>query len=372
MSAPRILLVEDLDAAGATPADSRERVGALRDAGLVVRVMGLGGRGEMERDDDPRAAQPATFDLVLLASAVPGGGRAAPRLPRQVRALWWPTGFATAPGWLERFVSPGRARASLGDPRGRERATLHGFGPASEATDPALADLLWVTRETRQPPRPLPLWDGDYVLAPAGLRGPDAATTLAAFARVAAERSELDLVMLADPDPELERRAAGAGLAARVHCVGAATRDAEWAWWRQASAALIAGAAPCSAGLLLRGLDAGCPLVALDGSSAFGSRSRQAPGAGGWLASHRSAVAVAHDVEALAAGLVAALERGHAIEQVVARGRALAARHDAETLTRRLIARLAPELGGAWQAPRARARRPSADRAAITPGKAVA
>jgi hypothetical protein len=327
---PRILLVDDLDAAGAALADTRMRAEALRQAGAHVRALALGGAwtGPTEapagavavthcphpREGWPLAAswlRDDRIDLMVLASAARGGDRAWPRGPRSVSTMWWPTGFAGASNWSARLATLGLRRTGRGAMP----------GPSGDA-------LLWCALGDGAARKPLPLWDGEFVLAPGGLAGADAAIVMDAFARL--DHEALDLVVLAHPDPRLERLARRAGVASRVHSVGPATRDAEWAWWRQAAAAVWAGGAPVSGGLLLRGLAAECPQLVLD---------RALPGGaiGGWLAGHDSACRVARDAPDLAHGISAALRREPAIRHAIGQGRALATRHDSAGLARRLV-----------------------------------
>jgi len=164
---------------------------------------------------------------------------------------------------------------------------------------------------------------------------------LAAFAALSARASGLDLVVLAEPQPAFEREARARGIGTRVHFVGPAPRDAEWAWWAHASGAVLAGGGPISGGLVLRGLAAGCPMTAAG---------REGPCSilGRWLAGHGCtpwASASGADATDLAATLARMLERGTHGSEAVARGRALAAGQDRKGLAPRLAAVL-PMLGG--------------------------
>jgi hypothetical protein len=184
------------------------------------------------------------------------------------------------------------------------------------------------------------LWDGEYVLAPLIPSGADGARVIAAFAGAALHHSSLDLLFLADRQPELERIAREAGVGGRVHFVGAAPREAEWTWWRYASAALLAGSLPCAGGLVLRGLAVGCPLV-------IASNAREWAAAGAWLAQH-GCIAAATRAPA-GTRLAQTLLRGADVAEAASRGRELAKAHEPA----RLAPGFAAGIGGLTIAPAA-------------------
>lgn len=345
MSAPRVLLVESLDAVGSDAADARGRRSALRSAGAVVRVAtlapargggpaaattaGAGAVAEFDTGPDGleslrRFAREGHFDLILLAAATPGGGRAAEALEGVAPARWWPTGVAQASDW--------RARWRFGS-----RATLAPMGEAepSRSIDEAPAGLAWSSVESPSPGRPrLTLWDGDYLLGILPLVGAEGSRVLAAFALLAAEWSGLDLVVLADPQPAFEREARVLGVATRVHFVGPAPREAECAWWAHASGAILAGRVTFAGGLLLRALAAGCPLIVASPDGTWRSVSS-------WLTHHGCTPwSNGGGGEGLAGALARVLGRGPTIEGAVTRGRALAAAHAWSLLPRRLAGAL--------------------------------
>jgi hypothetical protein len=343
--APRVLLVESLDAAGSDRLDARERCAALRALRAVVRVAVLGPRGAdagpgagaamaaagafAEWDAGPLGfarlrefTRKGRFDLVLVASAAPGGGPVALALPREAPVVWWPTGVAPAPGW----------RARLGFHRAPARPPLAEVaGPDPQAP----TGLAWSTVGSRKAGRGgLTLWDGEYLLAPLPLAGEDGSRLLAAFAGLADQWCGLDLVVLGEPRAEFEREARARGVGPRVHFAGPAPREAEWAWWAHAAGAVLAGAGAVSGGLVLRGLRSGCPMLAAQSD---------APGAAirAWL--ERTGCTAVRGTEGgrgLVAALTRVLERGPAVMDAVARGRSLAAAHGEDRLPARLAAAL--------------------------------
>ena len=357
MSAPRVLVVESLDAAGSDRSDLRGRCAALRARHAVVRGVTLVHRHDgpsppvdaaihasstvAEWDTSPEGltrlrafAREGRFDLILIASAIPGGGPGARATAIGVPAWWWPTGLARSPGW--------GARLGLG--RGASLPPLGHNGSRSEAGPPA--GLSWSSAGERHAGRGrLTLWDGDYLLAPLPLDGEAGSRLLAAFADHSALASELDLVVLSEPQPGFEREARARGIGTRVHFVGPAPREAEWAWWAHASGAVLAGSGPVSGGLVLRGLVTGCPLVVA---------AREGPCAtiGRWLAGHGCSPWLSAGGEDLAGTLARMLEREARASDAVARGRALAAQHDHDRLVSRLAAAL-PILVGEGAARRA-------------------
>jgi hypothetical protein len=126
----------------------------------------------------------------------------------------------------------------------------------------------------------------------------------------------------------------------RVHFIGATPREAEWTWWRYATAGLLAGDLPCAGGFVLRALALGCPLV-------LASDRREWASVGRWLAHHGCLGAPAGS----SAGerLARTLERGADVVHATARGRELALAH----VPVRLAPRFAAAVGGLSVAPAA-------------------
>lgn len=348
MSSPRVLLVESLDAAGGDRADARERCAVLRGLGAVVRVAvvhaggaapGIEAQAAMatsgafaEWDDRPAGlarlrefAREGRFDAILVAAAAGGGGAVARALRTEAPVHWWPTGLSPAPGWGERLA--------LG--RGPALPVLAGGAAAADTDTPT--GFAWSSVSARPAGRGrLTLWDGEYLLSPLPLAGEGGRRLLQAFAALDEEWCGLDLVVLSDPQPAFEREARARGVAPRVHFVGPAPREAEWAWWAHARGAVIGGGGAVSGGFLLRGLSVGCPMMVLR---------PDATGAAidAWL-ERRGALcrATAGGDEATLARLLA---RGDAVEASIARGRTLAAEHDGGRLAVKLAAAL-PMLAG--------------------------
>jgi hypothetical protein len=339
-SAPRVLLVETLDAIGSDRADARDRCAALRGLHAVVRVAILsparngapvGAAAAIatpgafaEWDTGPSGlgqlrafAREGRFDHILVASAADGGGTAARALPPGVPATWWPTGVSPAAGWRARF---GFGRAG----------GLPALGGAGSDAGFAWSSVAHVAPGRRR----LTLWDGEYLLAPLPLAGDDGSRLLAAFAGLGDEWCGVDLVVLGEPGSGFEREARARGIGPRVHFVGLAPREAEAAWWSHASGAVFAGAGPIAGGFVLRGLDAGCPIAVLQ-SDVPGTALRA------WLDRNGCVAPPGDD----AAGLARLLERGPEVAAAVARGRALAREQGWERTTARLTAAL-PGLAG--------------------------
>jgi len=166
----------------------------------------------------------------------------------------------------------------------------------------------------------LPLWDGPYVLAFAAASSGGMARLVAAFADAAAERDELELVILADPHPESTRLAQQHDVLPRVHCVGRAPREAEACWLQTAACTIVDDASALSGGLLLRAMASGHPLLVIE------DRGRLPD----WMQAERLHVASAGAT--LTARLAMALQMGTAATAAIARGSALAARYDAAAL----------------------------------------
>jgi glycosyltransferase involved in cell wall biosynthesis len=260
-----------------------------------------GGRRALER---LIAAEPVA--CVIVATADPS--RVSwPRMPHGIERRVWPTG------------SGARHRPSAMFARG----TARGLDVEGEEAWLALATA------DRPPARStLSLWDGDYVLVPAQPSERIGVEILQAFAHLADDWAGHDLVILGDLDPALERIARELGVGMRIHFVGTAERQAEWAWWSHAAAALLSPAGTISGGLVLRALAAGCPLHVVPGSAA--SESLRV-----WLARHGCVPLRAGSVD-LVAEIARLLERGPEVEQAIDRGRALASAHDFGALVSRL------------------------------------
>lgn len=342
MSGPRVLLVDDLDAAGAEIGDARERAQALRSVGATVRAVAF--HREPASEPNARAARSSRaprgksspqaiarlrtgaegyaalrtlardgrFDLAVVASPAEDGGRIARALPRTMETRRIRTGFAPEHGWFERLRAGG---ADGGRPT--VAPTLGG-----STMDPS----------DRRPGQ-LPLWDGEFVLAPAALGGRAGEALLDAFAMLARSHDELDLVVLAHPQAAWEKTARARGIGTRVHFVGPAPRAAEWGWWSQAVAGVPAGPDALSGGLLLRALAAGCPLIAIGVDPV--------PAAlGAWL--EGSGLALGPRDEAVEKILLRAARRDGATTAAIARGREVAAAHAVGSLVERLRGLLDP------------------------------
>ncbi|TMQ51322.1 MAG: glycosyltransferase [Candidatus Eisenbacteria bacterium] len=343
MSQRRALLIELLDAAGADLPDARARARALHGAGLAVRGVAIGlhpppGARVSPGPSVVECASPAEGrkwvrdtlarfhpEVVIVASTARGGGAAASWIPRGVPAWWWPTGLR----------SSSRKEARLPWPRARRLPLLGGghAGRSSVESDSSAA-LEWSVIEGAKR-RLLALWDGDYVLFPTALSGRSAAEALRAFATVARDRDGLDGVVLAHPQPEFMRLRRQLGIGTRLHFVGAAPREAEYAWLGAAAATVLAGDAPISAGLVLRALACGSPVLPI-GSRGHAARVRA------WLEKqHGRALPAGEGHARPAAELEWWVARGAAVGEAIGRGRALAARHEPEALA----ARLADALG---------------------------
>jgi len=323
---PRILLVEHLDAVGASVTDLRARAQVLRNLGAEVRMLTLPseadhdlqhGTSERQQNDIQRldeerggdavrgAAEAWQADHIVWVSAATGGGEPARALGAGRPAHWWPSGWTPlrAPGPLAPLapgLTPGDACVIEGErPRGAR----------------------------------LSLWDGPYALAASPLRPADAEHLFDGFARAADQRDEVDLVVLDHPDPELESRARDAGIGQRVHFVGRAPREAECAWLQHARVAFVSLQRPLAAGLVLRALAAGCPLLPVGAAS---------EPVADWLREQGATWAKPGRARLGWDTVAAALARTPAVETAVARGRARATEANAATLA----ARFAPALMG--------------------------
>ena len=339
-SNPRILLVEHLDSIGASLSDLRPRAPVLRNLGAEVRMMALTSEADhdlqhgtaerrqtdMQRVDEERggdavrhAAASWPADAIVWASATPGGGEAARSLGARQPAYWWPSGWTAT----------------------RSAGPLPALAPGLSPGDASVID------GERSRGARLSLWDGPYALVASPLRPADAEHLFDGFARAADQRDEVDLVVLDAPDAELEALARTAGIGQRVHFVGRAPREAECAWLQHARVAFVALQRPLAAGLVMRALAAGCPLLALGAASEPVSD---------WLREQGVAWSKPGRARLAWDSVAAALCRTPAVETAVARGRALATAPNAATLA----ARFATVLMGArgqGQASHATARR---------------
>ncbi len=325
----RLLLVEQLDSVGASLADLRPHAQVLRRSGFDVRMVAIATDGDddlqygtaeraqpgIERlaehdaaDGVRRAAEDCRADAIVWASATPGGGETARSLASRWPAWWWPTGWSSA----------------------RPDSRLASLTGSAEPGDACVVEGV--------PPRigRLSLWDGPYALVASPPRAEDAATLFEGFAKATDSRDDVDLVILDHLDADLEGAARAAGMLQRVHFVGSATLEAEGAWLQHARAAFMALHRPLSAGLVLRALAAGCPVLPV-GSAADPLAE--------WLKRHGvswtrpGAAGPAWD------SLAAALERKPAVETAIARGRARATDANVDLLASSFATTLA-NLGG--------------------------
>jgi len=353
--AARVLLVECLDAFGAHAADAGERTRALRAAGAVVRVavvadshvtreampdgeareVSESARGTLHVGADAaglaeleRFATDGRFDLALVASSLPGGGAVARRLARRVPVRWWPTGFRAPRAWDEvgRWLGWSGAPALAADPR----LALAGIS-ATTASPPAAFD--WSSSERPDYARRLlPLWDGEYLLVVGPLAGRAGDAVIAGFSELAEDRPGLDLVVLDEPGPGLDQLARRHGAGWRVHGVGRAPRQAEWAWWLHATSAIVPGTRELSAGLVLRGLVSSCPLAVVAEDSDPLAR---------WLAAEGC---IGAPVPAAGAAVASALEsllgRGPEIAARLARAHEVGSRRSLPALATRVASAL--------------------------------
>jgi hypothetical protein len=166
-------------------------------------------------------------------------------------------------------------------------------------------------------------------LLPEGLDEVGGPIAVAAFASLADEWSELDLVTWSHPPGAGEARASESGSGGRVHHVGPPSRMAEWAWWSQARTVVLTGCGALSGGLVLRALSAGCPLLFVGGSAPFARLAEE-------LMEQGCAWHVTADERVVAAELSRLLDHGPDVAAAVERGRMLAARHDRSALATRI------------------------------------
>jgi hypothetical protein len=326
LTAPRVLLVEHLDAIGATPSDARLRAGALRAAGASVELVVLDSdRGEdlqyggLSHRRDPgmtvwnaeRAAAPLArlvreqrFDLALWASARPDDALAG-QLPAALPAYHWSTGFAS------------------------HGVRAEALAPLDLELEPCAGSTFDLGRMQRGR---LSLWDGPFALVPAPLESDTGVAVLEAFAATASDRDEVDLVVLDHLRPALVCTARELGIELRVHFVGPAPREAEVAWLQTASVALVGGEQPVSAGLVLRALASGCPMLPVG---------EEAGPLAGWLLARGLAPFAGSDAESLGQALDCVLGGGARVAESRTRSRSVAERYTMEALTDRFARALA-------------------------------
>jgi glycosyltransferase involved in cell wall biosynthesis len=322
----RILLVEHLDAVGSSLTDLRPRAALLRNLGFDVRMAAIAAEGEgdlqhgiaerrqsgIEHYDEAsgielvrRAMETWNVDAVVWASSAPGGGEVARELGKDRPAWWWPSGWSTS----------------------RTSGPLSRLAPELGPGDACVLDA------ERPKSARLSLWDGPYALVASPLKPADAEHLFDGFARAADQRDEIDLVLLDHPDPELESLARTAGISQRVHFVGPAPREAEHAWLQHARVTFVTLQRSLAAGLVLRTLAAGCPIMAV-GQAAEPVRAWLGSQGLTWGKPERSRLAWDTVAEALA--------RTPAVETAIARGRTCAA----DCAGGSLAARIGPLLGG--------------------------
>lgn len=345
-SGGRLLLLDVLDSTGSDYTDVRDRSALLRGAGAHVTALAIGtnldpeakglGRGSLVAEPGApslRAARvlatSAEFDLAIVASATPHGGAVGRALPASLPLAWWPTGLSREAGWLDRLAR------TLG---GRGISTLFASAeaPESQRVD-ALAGSFVEAPASRR--ATLPLWDGDIVLAPEGFGEPHGPLAWAAFAALAEQWSELDLVTWTHPRTADEALSRKFGAAARIHQVGPPPRMAEWAWWTQARAVVLTGNGLVSGGLALRALAAGCPILFVGEEGAFGGLACE-------LRRRGCAWQAIPDARVVTDELSRLLEHGPEVAAAAEQGRILAARHDRSALAARVAAALGPLSSG--------------------------
>lgn len=326
----RLLLVEQLDAVGASLADLRPRGQVLRAAGFEVRTVAIATDGNddlqhgtterpqpgierLEADDAvPQLrviAETMRADGIVWASAAPGGGERARALADTWASWWWPTGWSARSTHATRGTTP--------------------LPPVTGDADPG--DACIVEGVAARPGR-LSLWDGPYALVATPVATGEARALFDAFAVATDGRDDVDLVVLDHPDPRLEAEARDAGISQRVHFVGRAPLEAEGAWLQNARAAFATLERPLAAGLVLRALAAGCPLLPVG---------RAAGPVADWLRGHGASWVKPGSARTGRDAIAAALERKPAVEAAVTRGRALAQRRTVESLVAAVSASLA-------------------------------
>ena len=315
-SSSRLLLVEQLDAIGASLADLRPRAQVLRRAGFDARLVAIATEGDddlqhgtterpqpgIDRLDERgatervrQAAEAMRADAIVWASATPGGGERGRALATRWPSWWWPSGWSGT-------TSASTLPSLLGDADPGDACVIEGERPRTGR---------------------LSLWDGPYALVATPLLADDAEQLFEEFAEASDGRDEVDLVLLAHPDPDVESAARDAGILQRVHFVGRAPLEAEGAWVQHARVAFVALQRPLSAGLVLRALAAGCPVLPVGAA---------ADPVASWLRAHGASWTRGGASRPGFEAIAAALERKPAVETAVARGRALAASRNVDAL----------------------------------------
>ena len=314
---------------GASPlADATARLASVRLAGWNAQTLLLDTRGGAEAvvrglrafgDEDALADALEDVSRSRPPRAVLIADTTSPSLallvPEEIQIVHWPVALGDPPGARERRTPPRWApleALAAGSPRGAEALDLAPLAPPAAGRGR------------------LPLWDGDYILAPAPLDSAARTRLIEAFARFADEDSSLDLVMLDDPDPAGEALARRLDVGMRVHFAGIAPPDAETAWLGSATAIVFGRAEALRASLVLLALACGSPIV----QAGTGSASLAL---GAWLEERGCGWQTAGSP--LDAALAAALERGAEVGRAVSAGRGEAARHAPEALAARLGSR---------------------------------
>ena len=308
MAFPSVLLIECLSGLGAHEADAALRIRALRKSGLAGRAIVIDSSSPAERTRAiASAASRAVAERPSMVCVVASESdwRAVDRaLPATISRCWWPSVVAGSGS------EPGTSRAltafTVGANPPRQHLALH-CAPVRSARERA----------------PAALWDGDFVLAPGPLRGAEGERLLRAYAAAVEERPQWDLVVLTDPDPVFQGLAHSLGIGWRVHCAGDSPREAEHTWLATAAAVLLPLSQPVTAGLVVRILAGGAPLI-IDGATPA------ARALGAWLDDASLGGASPE------AGLAAVLAREPRVRDACERGRLIAAQHEPEALAARL------------------------------------
>ena len=303
MAATSVLIIELLDGLGAHEADAALRLRTMRCAGRPARTLVL----ESVVEADAASAWHRAAARVVAerpSEAWVAGSHASWRalareLPSGLACAWWPA------------IVPGSGDEPEAAPLGAALVAASGAAPIALELAPVRA-----SRERT----PVALWDGDFVLVPGPMHGTEGVSLLRAFAEAAAERPELELVVLAEPQAELTAAARALGVGWRVHCAGPAPREAEHTWLATAAAVLLPVSQQVSAGLVLRTLAAGSPLVV--DPAATGARA-----VAGWLEAWGMPAPRATDE-----ALEAALAGEPWVREACERGRTLAAGHEPAAL----------------------------------------
>lgn len=320
MSASSMLLIECLSGLGAHETDAALRVRALRKAGVSARAIVIDAATPAERSRalaDAAARAVAERPAAVWIAGSERDWRFVDRaMPATLPRLWWPAVLPGSGGEPDAGSHPASHSVGAGAPL--RHLALH-CAPVRAARDRAAVAL----------------WDGDFILVPGALRGREGERLLRGYAQAVEERPELDLVVLADPDPAFQALAHSLGIGWRVHCAGESPREAEHTWLATATAVLLPLEGAVAAGLVLRILAAGAPLVVDPKANAASSLLA-------WL--DDTCVTAASPAEAIT--LVLAREPG--VRDACERGRLRAAQHEPDALA----ARLAAALGGEERRPR--------------------